>query len=79
MSDNPLTFLLYELPAYIEPGPLEGLMRRYEENKRAYARECRIRQAERMVRTLERRNYAREDAALARWRMKLRKLKEEST
>lgn len=73
--DNPLKWLLYELPAYIEPGPLSGLMERYERNKKAYEREIRIRHAERVIKTFERRNHPSEVERLARWRTKLAKLK----
>lgn len=76
-ADNPLKWLLYELPAYIEPGPLSGLMDRYERNKAAYYRECKIRQAERIIRVFERRNHASEAPRLARWRGKLAKLMED--
>ena len=76
-ADHPLKFLLYELPAYIEPGPLAGLMERYEINKRKYERECRIRQAKRIVHAFERRNHPNETARLARWRSKLAKLLED--
>ena len=76
--DNPLKWLLYELPANIEPGPLSGLMERYERNKQGYERENKIRQAERIIRAFERRNYPPEAARLKRWREKLARLKEGS-
>ena len=76
-TDTPLKWLLYELPAYIEPGPLSGLMERYEHNKKKYERECKVRQAERIIRAFERRNHASEAARLARWRDKLAKLMED--
>lgn len=76
-TDNPLKWLLYELPAYIEPAPLAALMERYELNKAAYYRECKIRQAERIIRSFERRNNPNEAAKLARWHEKLSKLKEQ--
>lgn len=78
MSHNhPLKWLLAELPAYIEPAQLAALMERYEANKHAYARERKIRQAERIIKSYERRNYAHEAQSIARWRDKLARLKEE--
>ena len=62
-TDNPLKWLLWELPAYIEPAPLTALMERYEANKKAYARECVIRHTERIVKTYERRNQPHEAEA----------------
>ncbi len=76
-TDNPLKWLLYELPAYIEPALLAALMERYERNKQAYYRACKIRQAERIIRSYQRRNAPSETANLARWQAKLAKLKEE--
>ena len=77
-TDNPLKWLLYELPAYIDPAPLVALMERYEANKRIYDREVRIRHAERVIKVFERRNDPSEATRLARWQAKLAKLKEES-
>jgi hypothetical protein len=75
--DNPLKWLLYELPAYIEPGPLSALMERYEKNKRCYEQEIRIRHAERVIATTERFPPSPErDARLARWQAKLSMLQE---
>lgn len=74
--DNPLKWLLYELPAYIEPAPLAALMERYEINKKRYEHEVKIRHAERVIMSLERRAYAPDAARLARWKAKLAKLKE---
>ena len=73
---NPLKWLLAELPAYVEPGPLASLMERYEANKRAYDLEAKIRRAERIVRYHARRNDPRDTATIARWQAKLSKLKE---
>ena len=75
-ADSPLKFLLYELPAYIEPAPLAALMERYRANKVAYERDNKIRHAERVVKVLERRNDPRETARLERWQAKLARLKE---
>jgi len=77
MSDieTPLKWLLYELPAYIEPAPLAALMERYHLHKRAYERQIKINQAERIIRVFERRDDPREAARLARWKAKLGKLK----
>jgi hypothetical protein len=79
MSDaqNPLKWLLYELPAYIEPAPLEALMERYRANKRDYERGLKINRAERIIKTIQRRNSPHEAAKLARWHAKLAKLKEQ--
>lgn len=77
--DNPLKWLLHELPAYIEPAPLQALMERYEINKKCYEREIKIRYAERVIKTTERFTPSPgRDARLARWRSKLAKLKEEA-
>lgn len=76
-AENPLKWLLYELPAYIEPAPLASLMERYERNKKLYERKIRIRHAERVIKVYERRDSPDALAKLARWRGKLAKLKEE--
>lgn len=79
MSDieTPLKWLLHELPAYIEPAPLQALMERYHLHKAAYERQVKVRQAERIISVFEGRNNPREAARLARWRTKLAKLKSE--
>lgn len=79
MSDaqNPLKWLLSELPAYIEPAPLDALMERYRANKRDYERQLKINQAERVIKTIQRRNNPTEALKLARWHAKLAKLKED--
>lgn len=74
--ETPLKWLLYELPAYIEPTPLASLMERYHAHKRQYERQIKIRQAERIVGVYERRDDPREAARLARWKTKLGRLKE---
>lgn len=75
--DSPLKWLLHELPAYIDPAPLEALMERYRANKRAYERQIKINQTERVITTIARRNDPRDSAKLDRWRAKLAKLKED--
>lgn len=75
--ENPLKFLLYELPAYIDPEPLAGLIERYNANKKAYAHQCKIAQAERIVKAYQRRRYDGDTAHLTRWEAKLQKLKAE--
>ncbi len=76
-ATNPLKFLLYELPAYIEPAPLAALMERYQANKRDYERGLKINQAERVIKSIQRRNHPDDRARLARWHAKLAKLKED--
>jgi hypothetical protein len=77
--DNPLKWLLKELPDYIAPASLADLMERYEANKKAYARQIKINQAERMIKIYERRDVPYEAASIARWREKLARLQEESS
>jgi hypothetical protein len=78
--DNPLKWLLAELPGYIEPRMLDRLMEEYEANKQAYERQIKIRALERIIATNERfAPSADRDARLARWKAKLAKLKEESS
>ena len=76
--DNPLKWLLSVLPYHVPADQLPFLMERYEINKKAYERQVAIRKAERIIKSMERRNYPDEAARLARWRDKLDKLKEES-
>lgn len=78
MSDaqNPLKWLLYELPAYIDPAPLAALMERYRANKRDYERQIKVNHVELVIKTIQRRNDPRDQARLARWHAKLAKLKE---
>lgn len=75
--DNPLKWLLAALPGYIEPEHLAVLMERYEANKKAYEQGLKIRQAERVIKTIQRRNRPDEALKLARWHAKLAKLKED--
>lgn len=75
--DNPLKWLLYELPAYIEPAPLAALMARYEANKKAYYQQVRIAHAERIVKVYTRRGNPGDAQTIARWQAKLDKLKED--
>lgn len=74
--ETPLKWLLYELPAYIEPAPLAALMERYRLHKTAYERQIKINQVERVIKTIQRRNNPDDAAKLARWHSKLAKLKE---
>jgi hypothetical protein len=74
--DHPLKWLLYELPAYIEPAPLAALMERYEANKRGYARQSKIAQIERIIKLYEKRDNPRDADFLATKRAKLKQLKE---
>jgi NAD(P)-dependent dehydrogenase (short-subunit alcohol dehydrogenase family) len=73
--DNPLKWLLAELPGYIEPPALAMLMEAYEANKAAYYRQVKIRHAKRQLRLYEGRNGA--TAAVARWHAKLQQLESE--
>ena len=77
--DNPLKWLLRELPDYMPPDQLSRLLTAYEVNKREYERQIKIRHIERIIKTTERFAPSPErDARLARWQSKLAKLKEES-
>lgn len=77
--DNPLKWLLRELPDYMPPDQLRRLLTAYDANKRAYERSIKMRHIERIIRTTERFAPSNErEARLTRWRAKLAKLKEES-
>ena len=74
---NALTWLLGELPAYVLEDRLPELLARYEAQKRAYARQSRIAQLERIIKLYKRRNDPNDAAYLAQRRAKLAALKEE--
>jgi hypothetical protein len=74
--DNPLKWLLKELPAYLPREHHALLMERYAANKRAYLLDIKIRAAERVIKTIQYRNNPSDAAKLARWHAKLAKLKE---
>jgi len=75
--DNPLKWLLSQLPNYVPEHLLPVLLRTYEVNKRAYERQIKIRAAERTIKAIQSRKDSRDAAKLARWHAKLAKLKEE--
>jgi hypothetical protein len=77
-AETPLKWLLAELPALIEPAPLDSLMERYRLHKADYERQVKIRAAERTIKTIQFRNNPNDAAKLARWHAKLAKLKEET-
>jgi hypothetical protein len=71
-SDNPLKWLLGQLPAYIAPAELAELMERYTANKRAYDRETKIRHAKRIIANYERFSQSPANAAvITKWRATL--------
>jgi hypothetical protein len=74
--DNPLKWLLAELPALIEPAPLDSLMERYRLHRVAYERQVKISAVERVIKTIQFRNNPNDAAKLVRWHAKLAKLKE---
>jgi hypothetical protein len=74
--ETPLKWLLAELPALIEPAPLDSLMERYRLHKIAYERQIKISAVERTIKTIQYRNNPSDAAKLARWHAKLAKLKE---
>jgi hypothetical protein len=74
--DNPLKWLLNELPALIEPAPLDALMMRYRLHRVAYERQIKVNQVERVIKEIQYRNNPNDAAKLARWHAKLAKLKE---
>jgi hypothetical protein len=76
--ETPLKWLLNELPALIEPAPLEALMERYRLHKADYERQIKVNQVERTIKTIQYRNNPDDAAKLARWHAKLAKLKEET-
>lgn len=76
-AQNPLKWLLAQLPAEIEPARLTSLMERYWENKRDYEKLVKIRQAERTIKTIQYRNNPSDQAKLAHWHAKLARLKSE--
>lgn len=76
-AQTPLAWLLAALPAAIEPEALAALMERYRANKRAYERHLKIKQIERLIKTIQYRNDPRDGAKLARWTDKLAKLQED--
>jgi hypothetical protein len=77
-AQNPLKWLLAELPAEIDPAPLAALMERYQANKRAYEQQIKIRAIERTIKGIQFRNNPNDAAKLARWHAKLAKLSEET-
>ena len=77
--NNPLKWLLAELPAYIQPMQLDVLMTCYNINKHAYERQVKIRHAERIISGYAQRNDPRDARTIARWRAKLAQLKEQQS
>jgi hypothetical protein len=75
-AETPLKWLLNELPALIEPAPLDVLMMRYRLHKADYERQIKINQVERTIKTIQFRNNPNDAAKLVRWHAKLAKLKE---
>jgi chromatin segregation and condensation protein Rec8/ScpA/Scc1 (kleisin family) len=78
MTDNPLKWLLAQLPDYLTPEQLNHLMAAYEANKARYYLDVKIRDAERRIRIYERWPNDNDPTRLARWRAKLARLKEQA-
>mgnify|MGYP001561240595 FL=1 len=76
MSDNPLKWLLAQLPDYLTPEQLARLMAAYEAHKASYYHEVKIRDAERHIKIYEQRPDRYDPTRLERWKAKLAKLKE---
>lgn len=75
--ETPLKWLLAQLPALIEPAPLDSLMMRYRRHTLAYNRQLDINRIERTIKTIQYRNSPSDAAKLLRWHAKLDKLKRE--
>lgn len=76
-ADNPLKWLLRELPSYVETRALDTLMECYQANKHAYERQIAIRALERKIKNAQHWPLSDERTLrLARWQTKLDKLKE---
>ena len=76
MSDNPLKWLLAQLPDYLTPEQMDRLMAAYETQKASYYHAVRVRDAERRIKIYEQWPNDRDPTRLARWKAKLAKLKE---
>lgn len=76
MSDNPLKWLLAQLPDYLTPEQLTRLMAAYETHKASYYHDLKIRDAERRIKIYEKWPDRYDVTRLARWKAKLAKLKE---
>jgi hypothetical protein len=75
--ETPIKWLLDELPAYIDPAPLDRLLEGYRLHKAAYERQIKVNRIERTIKTIQRRNNPADAAKLARWHAKLAKLKKD--
>lgn len=76
--DNPLKWLLAELPAYLTPAHLPVLLARYETQKRRYYHAVKLRDLERKIKSAERWPPSGDRTAhMERWRARLAKMKEE--
>lgn len=78
MSDNPLKWLLAQLPDYLTPEQHTRLMAAYEANKARYYLDVKIRDAERRIKIYERWPDRYDPTRLVRWQAKLSKLKEQA-
>ena len=78
MTDNPLKWLLAQLPDYLTPEQHGRLMTAYEAHKARYYHELKIRDAERRIKIYERHPDRTDPTRLARWQAKLAKLREQA-
>lgn len=84
LPDNPLKWLLGQLPAYLTPEQHDRLLTAYDAHKRRYYHAAKIRDAERRIKIYEKWpndkdppfDGAQDRPRLARWRAKLARLKE---
>lgn len=76
--ENPLRWLLNQLPAYIPPEAHAELMERFDVQKRRYYTAVKINDLKRRIGTAQRFERTSErDAQIARWKERLAKLESE--
>ena len=78
MSENPLKWLLAQLPDYLTPEQHDRLMTAYDIHKNRYYLDVKIRDAERRIKIYERYPDRYDPTRLARWQAKLARLKEQA-
>lgn len=78
--DNPLKWLLAELPAYVPPDRLLELMARYDAQKTAYYAAVKMRDLKRKITSAQRwPSSENKTERIARWQAQLDRLKEEGS
>lgn len=76
LPDNPLKWLLAQLPEYLTPDEHDRLLTAFDAHKRRYYHAVKIRDAERRIKIYEKWPNDKDPARLEKWRKKLARLKE---